>query len=120
MNRGDLYLARLEPAEGSEQRGTRPIVIVSRDRINNTSPRVVAVPFTTQRLQPLLAYRCLVHARPGGLRSDSIALCEQIRVLDKGRLSRWPLGALNAEEMSDIEIALRVALGLSDTPPIHR
>ncbi|MEG3922940.1 type II toxin-antitoxin system PemK/MazF family toxin [Microcoleus sp. T3_A4] len=34
MNRGEVYDARLEPVEGSEQGGTRPVIIVSRATIN--------------------------------------------------------------------------------------
>jgi mRNA-degrading endonuclease toxin of MazEF toxin-antitoxin module len=42
MERGDVYDARLDPVEGSEQGGTRPVVIVSRDAINAHSPVVLA------------------------------------------------------------------------------
>ena len=38
MKRGDVFDARLDPTEGSEQAGTRPVVIVSRDAINASSP----------------------------------------------------------------------------------
>jgi mRNA interferase MazF len=44
MERGEVYDARLDPVEGSEQGGTRPVVIVSRDAINAYSPVVLAVP----------------------------------------------------------------------------
>jgi mRNA interferase MazF len=37
MKRGEVYDARLDPVEGSEQRGSRPVVIVSRDAINESS-----------------------------------------------------------------------------------
>jgi mRNA interferase MazF len=115
LRRGDLYLATLEPAIGSEQRGTRPIVIVSRDVLNESTPRVIGIPFSTYRRQPLVAHRALVHARPGGLLVDSLGLCEQVRVFDKVRLLRQ-LGALNGEEMSRIEAALERALGLDTAP----
>lgn len=49
MERGEVYDARLDPVEGSEQGGTRPVVIVSRDAINAYSPVVLAVPCTTYR-----------------------------------------------------------------------
>ncbi|MFM6594011.1 MAG: type II toxin-antitoxin system PemK/MazF family toxin, partial [Dolichospermum sp.] len=44
MRRGEVYDARLETTEGSEQGGTRPVIIVSRDVINLSSPVVLAVP----------------------------------------------------------------------------
>ncbi|MBI3360500.1 MAG: type II toxin-antitoxin system PemK/MazF family toxin [Chloroflexi bacterium] len=46
MKRGDVYDARLDPTEGSEQAGTRPVVIVSRDVINDASTVVIVVPLT--------------------------------------------------------------------------
>jgi mRNA interferase MazF len=49
VKRGDVYDARLDPIEGSEQGGSRPVVIVSRDAINKSSPVVLAVPCTTYR-----------------------------------------------------------------------
>jgi len=47
MNRGDIYNARLDPIEGSEQGGNRPVIIVSRQAINASSSLVIAVPCTT-------------------------------------------------------------------------
>ena len=42
--RGEVYDARLDPVEGSEQRGSRPVVLVRRDAINESSPIVSATP----------------------------------------------------------------------------
>jgi len=49
MKRGEVWNARLDPAEGSEQSGSRPVVIVSRDAINRSSSVVNVVPCTTYR-----------------------------------------------------------------------
>ena len=49
MRRGEVYDARLDPTEGSEQAGIRPVVIVSRDAINAASPVFLVVPCTTYR-----------------------------------------------------------------------
>jgi mRNA interferase MazF len=48
MIRGDVYLAVLDPSQGSEQAGTRPVIVVSRDAINKLSPVVVIVPLTSR------------------------------------------------------------------------
>jgi mRNA interferase MazF len=54
--RGDVFNARLDPTEGSEQAGTRPVVVIRRDAINANSPVVVVVPVTdaanVKRLYP--------------------------------------------------------------------
>ena len=49
MNRGDVYQVRFDPIEGSEQSGTRPAVIVTRNAINQSSPVVMVTPFTDAR-----------------------------------------------------------------------
>lgn len=89
MKRGEVYDARLEPVEGSEQGGTRPVIIVSRDAINAYSPVVLAVPCTTyqpdKRVYPT---QVLIQAPDGGLTRDSIAMADQVRVLSKTRLLR--------------------------------
>ena len=47
--RGDVYMARLNPSEGSEQTGERPVIVVSRDAINENSPVVIVVPVTDSK-----------------------------------------------------------------------
>lgn len=44
MKRGEVYDARLDPIEGSDRGGTRPVIVVSREAINDSSPLVIAVP----------------------------------------------------------------------------
>jgi mRNA interferase MazF len=111
LNRGDVYLIHLEPTIGSEQQGTRPAVIVSRDSLNAISNRVTIVPLTTFRHRLLSPQWNLIRQRPGGLQEDSVALCDQIRAVDKSRLERR-LVTLRQDEMDGIDRALRVALSL--------
>jgi mRNA interferase MazF len=89
MKRGEVYDARLEPTEGSEQGGTRPVIIVSRDVINLSSPVVLAVPCTTYNsTKRIFPTQVLISAPDGGLDRDSIAMADQVRVLSKSRLFR--------------------------------
>lgn len=84
--RGDVFSARLDPTEGSEQAGTRPVIVVSRDSINANSPVVVVIPVTdagnVKRLYPSHAY---LARSVGGLRMDSVAKTEQIRAIQTTR-----------------------------------
>jgi len=112
MKRGEIYDARLEPVEGSEQGGTRPVIIVSRDAINNYSPVVLAVPCTT--IQPgkrVYSTQVLINPPEGGLINDSIAMADQVRVLSKSRLLRLR-GKLNEPTISKLNQVLLVALDL--------
>ena len=112
MDRGDVYDARLNPTEGSEQRGTRPVVIVSRNAINDNSPVIVIVPLTdaanTKRPYPNNVH---IPADEGGLSMDSIALVGQVRAVDVSRLLRRR-GTLSAGTMRAIDRALRITLDL--------
>ena len=48
IKRGDVYYADLSPVVGSEQDGTRPVLIVSNDVGNKYSPTIVVVPITSR------------------------------------------------------------------------
>ena len=112
MRRGEVYDARLDPTEGSEQAGTRPVVIVSRDAINAASPVVVAVPCTTYRVgRRVYPSQVLLHAPDGGFDVDSVALGEQVRALAKNRLGRRR-GTLSPDALAQLNRALLIALDL--------
>jgi len=118
VRRGDVYDARLDPTEGSEQAGWRPIVIVSRDAINNASNVVIGVPCTTLRTgRHVYPSQVLLRAGEAGLDHDSVALGEQVRPLAKSRLGRqW--GTLRPLALRQIERALAIALDLQlGAPP---
>jgi mRNA interferase MazF len=102
----------LDPVEGSEQRGSRPVVVVSRDAINESSPIVSAAPCTTYREgRRIYPSQVLVKAPEGGLDADSVVLGEQVRVLDKKRLLRRR-GELTPATTSRLNEALRIAFDL--------
>jgi mRNA interferase MazF len=112
VRRGEVYDARLDPTEGSEQAGSRPVIIVSRDAINTPLSTVIAVPCTTYRTgRRIYPSQVLLRAPEGGLRSDSIALCEQVRTLAKSRLGRRR-GTLSIQTMDRIEQALLITFDL--------
>jgi mRNA interferase MazF len=113
MARGDVYDARLDPVEGSEQGGTRPVVIVSRDAINAHSPVVLAVPCTTYREgRRVYPTQVLVIAPDGGLSNNSIFMADQVRVLAKSRLLTLR-GRLSNDSIEQLNQALSIALDLS-------
>lgn len=112
MRRGEVYDARLDPTEGSEQAGTRPVVVVSREAINAASPVILAVPCTTYRPgRRIYPSQVLLHTPDGGLTANSVALGEQVRALAKSRLGRRR-GTLSAEALAELDQALLIALDL--------
>ena len=98
---------------GNRHRASRhtPAVVVQIDRANAVSPHTIIVPFTTKIRRALLPSHALVPAGAGGLSRDSVALCEQIRVIDKRRVIRV-LGHLDDPHLGEIGNALGTILGL--------
>lgn len=112
MMRGDVYDARLNPTEGSEQAGVRPVIIVSRDAINQHSPVIVVVPLTdAANLKRTYPSDVLIHRSEGGLTLDSVASTGQVRTIAKTRLLRRR-GSLLPETMEQVARALRVTMDL--------
>jgi len=111
--RGDVFMASLDPAEGSEQGGTRPVVVVSRDALNKFSPVVVIAPITdAANKKKIYPSHVKVTAGVGGLTMDSLVICEQVRAINKTRLKRQ-MGKLDRPTLISIEAALKITLDLT-------
>ncbi len=106
-----MWRADLSPTRGTEQAGVRPVLVVQTDRANLHSPHTIVVPFTTRIRHKLLPSHVLVPSGEGGLTQDSIALCEQIRVIEVGRLIAR-LGQLSPHRMQEVADALKAVLEL--------
>ena len=111
VRRGDIYYADLSPVVGSEQGGTRPVLIVQNDTGNRHSPTVIAAAITSQLGKARLPTHIRVPGPEVGLAKDSVILLEQIRTLDKRRL-REHMGRLTEEQMGRVNEALAVSFGL--------
>jgi mRNA interferase MazF len=111
--RGDVFKANLDPSEGSEQGGTRPVVVVSRDALNRFSPIVVIASITdAANKKKIYPSHVKVPCGVGGLIKDSIVICEQVRAINKSRL-REMLGKFDKATMTQIEAALKITLDLT-------
>jgi mRNA interferase MazF len=108
--RGEVWLADLDPTFGHEQGGRRPVLIVSTDSFNaGLSGLVVVLPITS-RIRPLPLH-VPVDPPEGGLRVPSVILCDAIRSVDQRRLvDCW--GAVSAATVVTVEDRLRRLLGL--------
>jgi mRNA interferase MazF len=109
-SRGEVWVVDLKPTEGREQRGTRPVVVVSDDALNHGRAQlVVVVPLTrTDRGIPL---HVRIDPPEGGLRDTSFAMCEMVRSVSTTRLrAQW--GALEKRTMAMVEDRLRIVLRL--------
>ena len=111
VTRGEVWLADLNPIRGSEQAGIRPVLIFQNDTINRFTTTIVTIPFTTNLRRAQLPSCVRLTVGDGGLTSDSVALCHQIRVLDTTRLIRR-LGSVSGPTMLAIERCVLFTLGI--------
>ena len=115
MNRGAIFWADLAPRSGSEQRGRRPVIVMSHDGFNQTPGwrSVIVVPLTTSAKQRKRGPTAVPLPRgSGGLTRAGVALCHQVTTLDRAKLTRR-IGTLPAELVGDIGQGLRAALDLA-------
>lgn len=111
VNRGEIYyadLGDLSDKVGSEQAGMRPVVVIQNDKGNMCSPTTVVVPLTSNLNKNTLPIHCIVST--GREDNKSLAVCEQIRVIDKSRLKN-KIGKLPISDMQDLEKSLLIELG---------
>ena len=115
VKRGDIFYADLSPVAGSEQGGTRPVLIVQNDTGNRHSPTVIAAAITSQTGKARLPTHINIAGGSVGLCKDSVFLLEQIRTIDKKRL-REHMGRLDEKQMSMVDDAIAVSFGLGGRP----
>lgn len=113
VQRGDIYFVNLNPVQGREQAGQRPVLVLSIDDINRL-PLVVTVVVGTKGENIPRDYPTNVRVAPSesGLSLETVFLCFQIRSLDAGRFPATPAGRLTPQAMARVEQAIRYCLGL--------
>ena len=114
MRRGEVYWANLAPRSGAEQRGRRPVAILSHDAFNQTPGwrSIIIVPVSTSARQANRGPTAVpVAAGVAGLARASIILCHQITTLDRSKLVER-IGILPDELMRQIETGVMTAVGI--------
>jgi len=112
VRRGDIVIVDLDPTEGSEQRGTRPCLIVQNNVGNENAPTTIVVPFTTSFGDELYPFEVLVTANESHLQEDSVALCSQLRTVSIEHRVTTVVGSVPDERMNEVDTALEYSLGL--------
>jgi len=114
VKRGDIFYAQLNPVIGSEQGGTRPVLIIQNDIGNQYSPTTIISAITSQISKAKLPTHVEISAvKASGLEKDSVVLLEQIRTIDKSRLTE-KVASLDEETMAKVGKAVEISLGLLD------
>lgn len=113
VKRGDIFYADLSPVIGSEQGGTRPVLVVQNDVGNKFSPTVIIAAITSQINKAKMPTHIELRANDFGLLKDSVILLEQIRTIDKRRLKE-KIGKLSDELLKKVDEALGISFGISE------
>lgn len=109
-SRGEIWLVNLDPTQGREQAGTRPILIISVDGFNHgASELVVGVPVTSKAKG--IPLHVEINPPEGGLNVKSYAKCEDVRSISTSRLVK-KFGAVSAQTIEKVEDRLKILLGL--------
>jgi mRNA interferase MazF len=106
VRRGNIWWVNLDPTLGSEIRKSRPAVVISANALNRARRTVIVVPLSTgpEPRPPIVVVT--VSAGP-----KSVAVCDQLRAVDKRRLTRMT-GQLSAADLRTIEDSIRRILEL--------
>ncbi len=106
MNRGDIYWVNLDPTMGSEINKLRPCVLVGATPINQARHTLVMIPLSTSaKPRPPLTIPVVC------MNKQVVAVCDQIRSVDKNRLKGF-VGQLTLKDLESLEEGLRQVLAL--------
>lgn len=97
--RGDVLWADLNPTIGSEQAGSRPVIVLSHDVFNERSGTVIAVAVTSQ--EPRAGFPLTLEITSSKMPKRSWAKISQVRTLSIQRLGR-KIGRISDEEIDQI------------------
>ncbi len=91
--------ANLDPVAGAEQKGTRPVLIVSNEEFNQVMPNVTVLPLTSTK-RGLYPSEVFLPQGKAGQPFDSIIMAHQIRTISKQRL-KGLMGYLEDPQLRD-------------------
>jgi mRNA interferase MazF len=113
IKRGSIYRANLDPTFGSEQGGSRPVLVIQNDIGNRFSPTVIVAAITSQKKSLKIPTHILIPPEYG-MEKESTILLEQIRTIDKRRLEE-KITDLDESFMDYVDRLLEVSLGIKNT-----
>lgn len=113
IERWSVWQANLDPVIGSEQGKTRPVLVISETSLNDILPVINVIPLTSRKHgRRIYPNEALLPNGTAGLTADSLALCYQIRTLDKKRLTRFYGHLGNQLLQEEILVALCFQFGI--------
>ena len=112
IKRGDIFLADLEPVQGSEQGGIRPALIIQNNVHNQYSPVIIIAAITSKNFTKEFPTNVFLRKEDSRLKKDSTILLNQIRTIDKKRILK-KVSVLDKEIMEKVNLAIKISLDLN-------
>jgi len=109
INQFDIWLADLNPSQGTEPGKTRPVVVIQTDLLNDTHPSTIICPITTNVQKDIELLR--VHLKKNQLDKLSDILVDQIRAIDNKRFITQ-LGKLTNDQKVKLKNNIRIVLDI--------
>jgi len=104
MKQREIYLADLNPVKGSEQRGIRPVVVISGNSMNDHLGISIICPLST-KVKNYAGCLILEKDAINGLEQDSEIITFQVRTLTAERFIR-KLGEITEDQLREIKKGL--------------
>ena len=104
MKQCEIWYANLNPIKGREQRGIRPVVIVSGNSMNEHMDICIVCPLTS-KIKKYAGCVVIKKDKQNGLKEDSEIITFQIRTIAKERLTK-KIGTITSEQLKNLKQGL--------------
>jgi mRNA interferase MazF len=109
VNKWEIYFCNLDPVMGSEQQGTRPVLVISNDAVNHHLTIATVLPLSSAKANDrVYPTEILLPVEATNLPRPSIAMVQQVRTLSQDRL-RDRVGCV-----TDLKIQNRILMAVRD------
>ncbi|NLX92690.1 MAG: type II toxin-antitoxin system PemK/MazF family toxin [Clostridiales bacterium] len=113
VNKWEIYFCNLNPTQGSEQQGKRPVLVISNDAVNHVLPVSTVLPLSSVKAgHKVYPTEVFLSSKTSGLPKDSVAMCQQIRTLSHDRFENLVSTLQDVDLQDEIKEALRQYLEL--------
>ena len=95
VDKWEIFFVNLNPIQGSEQRGHRPVLVVSNEAVNKNLPVCTVIPFSSFKPNDkIYPTELILNKIVTGLSKDSILMLQQIRTIDQSRIVGTKVGEI--------------------------
>lgn len=102
VRKWEIFYVNLDPSQGSEQKGSRPVLVISNDAVNANLPVFTCIPFSSVKPQAkVYPTEVFLTSSDSGLKKDSVLMLQQIRTLSLDRVIEGKAGEIVDDEVKN-------------------